>query len=282
MRIGAAALWAVAVLTVMGCRPGDGIAVLGDDVPEEERYGGRMDLMAHGEADSLHPDRAGPYLMFTIINQIHEPLLAVAHDHEIVPELATDYEVSEDAMTYTLQLREGVVFHDGESFTSEDAKYCIDWYTDPENAAHMGADFRLVDNVEAPDEHTVIVHMAEPDISLLRLGLQRMIFPKHVHEETDYEGYSSRATGTGPFKLVEWNPDDFTLVEAFDDHWAGRPYLDEIIMRTVPEPSVRALELETGGSDSAVWPVGFDDALRLCLERMVQVVRIKTYWANTL
>ena len=234
-----------------------------DDTEDDDRYGGRMILMAHGVVDSLHPDDAGPYVEYSTINNICEPLLAVTETHDIEPTLATDYDVSDDGLTYTFTLRDGVVFHDGEPFSAEDVKYTYEWYMDTDNAALMYADFRAVESVEAEDDHTVVVTMSEPDISFLRLGAHRLVFPEHYHEEVGYEGFSADPVGTGPFRVIDWSPDEHTIMEAFEDHWAGRPYLDELEVRVIPEPSVRALELETGGADSPIWPLGFDDALRL-------------------
>jgi peptide/nickel transport system substrate-binding protein len=245
------------------------------DVDDDDRYGGRMVIMAHGVVESLHPDDAGPYVEYSTINNICEPLLAVTETHDIEPTLATDYDVSDDGLTYTFQLREGVVFHDGEDFTADDVKYAYEWYMDVDNAALMYADFRSVESVEAEDDYTVIVTMSEPDISFLRLGAHRFVFPEHYHEEVGYEGFSAAPVGTGPFQVLDWTPDEYTLLGAFDDHWDGRPYLDELEVRVIPEPSVRALEMETGGADSPIWPLGFDDALRL-QEMTDQIQTIQT------
>jgi peptide/nickel transport system substrate-binding protein len=234
-----------------------------DDAPDDDRYGGRLRLMGHHGIESLHPDDSGPTVTWTAMNSIHEGLVDVDHAYEVELVLATDYEISDDGMTYTISLRDGVVFHDGEPFTSEDVKWTWEWYKDPENAAITAADFVSVDSFEAPDELTVVVNMAEPDASFLRLGMRRWIVASHHHAEIGYEAYSGNPIGTGPFKLAEWQPDDFTLVEAFEDHWDGRPYLDELEVRIVPEGSVRVLELETGGADSSIWMVGVDDAVRM-------------------
>ncbi len=233
------------------------------DEPEDDQYGGRLVLMGHHPIETLHPDDDGPTVTWTAINLIHEPLIEVDHTYDLEMLLATDYEISDDGMTYTLTLREGVVFHDGEPFTSEDVKFTYDWFMDPDNAALTAAEFISVDSVEAPDDHTIVLNMAEPDASMLRRGLTSMIVASHHHEELGYEGYSADPIGTGPFQLLEWDPDDHTLVGAFEDHWDGRPYLDEVNLRIVPEGSVRVLELETGGADSSIWMVGVDDALRM-------------------
>jgi peptide/nickel transport system substrate-binding protein len=234
-----------------------------DEPDDDAQTGGRLVLLGHHPLESLHPDDAGPTVTWTATNNIHEPLIGIDHNYELEMLLATDYEISDDGMTYTLTLREGVLFHDGEPFTSEDVKFTYDWYMDEANAAITAADFVSVDEVEAPDDSTVIVHMATADSTFLRLGLNRMIVAAHHHEELGYEAYSGDPIGTGPFRLLEWDPDDHTLLGAFEDHWDGGPNIDEIDIRVVPEGSVRVLELETGGADSSIWMVGVDDAVRM-------------------
>ncbi|MEX2426436.1 MAG: ABC transporter substrate-binding protein [Thermomicrobiaceae bacterium] len=237
----------------------------GDDeaAEGEGQQGGRLVLMGHHPLESLHPDDDGPTVTWTGINAIHEPLIGVNYAFEVQMVLATDYEISDDGLTYTLSLREDVVFHDGEPFTAEDVVFAYNWFMDEENAAITSADFVSVDSVEAADDLTVTVNMVEADASFLRGGLNATIFASHHHEELGYEGYSADPIGTGPFQLVEWNPDDATLVAAFEDHWDGRPYLDEIEIRVIPEGSVRVLELESGNADSSIWMVGVEDAVRM-------------------
>ncbi len=237
-----------------------------DDVADDDRYGGRMIAMGHHSIDSLHPDDVGQTVAWTAITQIHDGLVAVDENFEIEMELATDYQISDDGLEYTIELREGVLFHDGEDFNAEDVVYTYEWYKDPDNAAISAADFEAVDTIEMPDDYTVVINMSEPDSSFLRRGMLSMIVPEHYHSDVGYDGHSGEPIGTGPYQLVEWNPDDFTLVEAFEDHWRGRPYIDEFEVRIVPEGSVRVLELETGGADTSIWVAGTDDEVRLVEE----------------
>ncbi len=234
-----------------------------DDAPDDDQYGGRIRLMGHHSIDTLHPDDDGATVEWTAINLIHEPLIEIDHTYDFEYLLATDYEISDDGMTYTVAIREGVLFHDGEPFSAHDVKYTYDWFMDEENAAITAAEFVSVDSVEVEDDHTLIINMAEPDASMLRRAFTAMIVPEHYHEEVGYDEHSANPIGTGPFQLVEWEPDSHTLVGAFEDHWDGRPYVDEVEIRIVPEGSVRVLELETGGADSSIWMVGVDDALRM-------------------
>ena len=89
------------------------------------------------------------------------------------------------------------------------------------------------------------------------------IVPAHYHSEVGEEIYRTAPIGTGPFKLKEWRPAEFTELEAFDDHFRGRPNVDVLRLEVVPEASVRAIALETGTADSAVWPLLVEDSLRL-------------------
>jgi peptide/nickel transport system substrate-binding protein len=234
-----------------------------DDDEDDERYGGRLILMGHHPIETLHPDDWGPTVTWTAINNIHDSILEVDEYYEIDMELATDVDISDDGLTYTLNLRDGVLFHDGEQFTSEDVKWCYEWYMDPDNATITGADFVTVDSIDAPDDLTAVINMTSPDASFLRRGLRAGIFASHHHADLGYEDYSADPIGTGPFMVGEWNPDDFVLLTAFEDHWRGRPYLDEVEIRIIPETAVRAIELETGGAHSSIWMLSVDDAIRL-------------------
>jgi peptide/nickel transport system substrate-binding protein len=237
-----------------------------EDVDDEDRYGGRMIAMGHHSIDSLHPDDTGQTVAWAAITQIHDGLVAVDENYEIELELATDYEISDDGLEYTIELRDDVLFHDGEEFNAEDVKYSYEWYMDPDNAAISGADFESVDGIEVTDDYSLVINMDQPDSSFLRRGMLVGIMPEHYHSEVGYDGHSGEPIGTGPYQLVEWNPDDFTLLEAFEDHWRGRPYIDEFEVRIVPEGSVRVLELETGGADTSIWVAGTDDEVRLVEE----------------
>ncbi len=237
-----------------------------DDTDDDDRYGGRIIAMGHHSIDSLHPDDIGQTVAWAAITQIHDALVAVDENYEIELELATDYEVSDDGLEVHVTVRDDVLFHDGEEFNAEDVKYTFEWFMDDDNAAISSADFVSVDSVELEDDYNLRIMMAEPDASFLRRGMTAMIVPEHYHSEVGYDGHSSEPIGTGPFMLAEWNPDDFTLLEAFEDHWRGRPYADEFEVRIVPEGSVRVLELETGGADTSIWVAGTDDEVRLTEE----------------
>ncbi|MBA2519968.1 MAG: hypothetical protein H0V24_09905, partial [Chloroflexia bacterium] len=126
--------------------------------------GGQFVTLGHQEIASLSPDDAGPSVHFAIVSNIHNALIQLDQNFEPQPVLATAMpEVSEDGLTFTFTLHEGVLFHDGEEFTAEDVKYTYEWYMNPDNAAVSANNFASVESVEAPDPYTVIVNLSEPN-----------------------------------------------------------------------------------------------------------------------
>lgn len=226
--------------------------------------GGTMIVTGHQEVASLAPDDAGPTVHFIVVMQIHNALIEMKANNEFEPVLAEAMpEISEDGLTYTFKLRQGVKFHDGVEFTSEDVKYTYEWYMDPANAAVNASDFSAVESVEAPDAYTVVVKLKEVFGPFVPLVGRTMIQPAKYTASIGADAYKAAPIGTGPFKVKEWRAAEFTELEAFEDHFRGRPNLDIFREEIVPEPSVRAIGIETGESDSSVWNLAPEDNLRL-------------------
>ncbi len=248
--------------------------------PAEGKYGGEMIVTGHHEIASLHPDDAGPTVHWVIVTQIHNGMIELDENYQLELVLAESYDVAEDGMTYTFKLRDGVKFHDGEIFDSGDVKHTFEWYMNPDSAAVNAVLFRNVDRVETPDNLTVIIKMKQPDAPFLVRAATTFILPEHHHGKVGKEGYASNPIGTGPFKLKEWRAAEYTTVEAFEDHFRGRPYLDLFTEKIVPEASVRAIMLETGEADSAVWPLVPEDNLRFAEDPTYTVFRTSSLAVN--
>lgn len=238
--------------------------------------GGTLGLLGHQEVAGLSPDYIGPSVQETAILAIHDSVLMLDEMLVNQPLLAESFEVAEDGLTYTFYLHQGVLFHDGKELTATDVKYTMDYYRDPANATTIASTFLNVDTIETPDDYTVVVNMAAVNAAFLTDGAQTPIVHSEHHAAVGEDGYSQNPIGTGPFKLVEFDPASLVLMEAHEEYFRGRPNIDMIRQENVPEPSVRTVALETGESDSALWPLLVEDSQRLAEDPNFTVIATST------
>ncbi|MFN2200004.1 MAG: ABC transporter substrate-binding protein [Caldilineaceae bacterium] len=230
---------------------------------ESTTAGGTMVWMGHQEVTGLSPADTGPTVQYVLVQNIQDPLVYYNEFVELELVLAESYEVAEDGLTYTFKLNQGVPFHDGKEFTSADVKYTYDFYRDPENASAIIGDFEGIGSIETPDDYTVVVHMDSVNAASLSNWASTPIVQSEYHAEVGEDTYRTAPIGTGAFKLKEWRAAEFTELEAFDDHFRGRPNIDVIRQDVVPEDSVRTIALQTGDADSSVWPLLVEDSIML-------------------
>lgn len=227
------------------------------------RFGGTMYWQGHQEVAGLGVPDASPTVQTVLIRNIMNPLLHYNEFAEIELILARDYSVSEDGLQYVFNLHEGVLFHDGTEMTSADVKYTYDFYRNPENAQPNAGLYLGIDNIETPDPYTVVINMGQINAASLSNWGQQPIVHSGYHAEVGEDIFRTSPIGTGAYKLKEWRAAEFTELEAFEDHFRGRPYIDMIRQDVVPEPSVRMISMQTGETDSVSWPLLVEDALLL-------------------
>ena len=267
-----------ALLAACAVPADDGAATGSDSSGGEDASmgGGTIVWVGHQEVSGLGPDDTGPTVQYVMVANIHDPLVLFNEFAEMELILAKSIDVSEDGLTYTIALQEGVPFHDGTILTSADVKYTWDYYRNPESATSIAGDFIGVESIETPDDNTVIVNMSEVNAALLSNAGQTPIVQSAYHAEVGEDVYRTAPIGCGPFTLVEWQSADFTELAAFDDYWQGRPIIDTIRQDIVPEPSVRMIALQTGDADSATWPLLTEDNIALEADENFNVIRTLT------
>ena len=166
---------------------------------------------------------------------------------EVVPALAARWEVSADQKTYTFHLRPGVKFHNDQPLTARDVKYSIERVLDPKTASPFRNVFAVIDGVRALDPLTVQVILAEPYPGLLSefASLRASgVVPDGIAER---ENLSLKATGTGPFKLQEYVPQDHFSYIRHDQYWGNPlPYLDGMTFKILTEEDARLSALRAG------------------------------------
>ncbi|TDE09322.1 ABC transporter substrate-binding protein [Jiangella asiatica] len=181
---------------------------------------------------------------------IAEGLVRTTKDKEVVPALAQSWDISDDGLSYTFHLRQGVTWHDGEPFTSADVVFSFQEVLplSPTGAVLTGT----IDTVTAPDDATVVVTLKQPLAPLLlALGPQDFsIQPAHIYEGTDLlANPNNRApVGTGPYVFDSWSGDTITLT-ANKDYWDGAPAIGRLVYKVIPDSNSRANALLNGEID---------------------------------
>ena len=223
--------------------------------------GGTLVWLGHQEVAGLGPNDIGPDVQAAVIFNILNPLVHVNHLTETELVLARSYDVAEDGLTYTFELHEGVLFHDGSELTADDVKYTFEFYAQPGNT--VASRFNGMREVEVVDRYTVRVHMDTVNASFLRRAAEVPIVPAAYHAEVGDDGFRTAPIGTGAFRLDDWRPAQFTELVAFPEHFRGAPLVDRLRLEVVPEASVRYIALLTGDAHGTVWPLSVEDSLEL-------------------
>jgi peptide/nickel transport system substrate-binding protein len=228
----------------------------------EPVQGGTFFTLGHQDITSLSPEAGGPDVIYANVSQIFSGLYYIDHNYQLVPNLADSFEVSEDGLTYTVKLKTGVTFHNGDAFSSADVKYTYDWIMNPENASTRAGDFELVSSVEAPDDTTIVITLSTVDVSLLVNVLPTLIYPSAHHAEVGEDAFGAAPIGTGPFYLADsaaYSPAAFLELQAYDNHFRGRPNFDTWRMDIAPEGAGRFVALQSGTADHSVWTLSAED-----------------------
>src|SRR5207244_6281162 len=171
-------------------------------------------------------------------------------DGKLYPGLATEWKLT-DPTTWSFKLRPGVKFHNGDPFTSADAKFSIERTYDPAAKTMVATALSTIDRIEAPDPHSLVIRTKKPDPLLAaRLGFYGgQIVPKKYLEAVGNDAFNARPVGTGPVRFVSWTKDDRIVLEANPDYFGGKPDFDRFVMRAVPEMAPRVAGLPKGEVD---------------------------------
>lgn len=185
----------------------------------------------------LEPDNldirvtSGAPLEQILIDNVYQGLVTRDQDNEVIPALAADWVVSEDGLTYTFTLAEGVTFHDGTPMTSADA---VDSLSAVKTDATLqgNADLAAVSTITAPDPQTVVLTLTQPDIDLLFKLTGRAGLVVKVGDTTDR---NTAANGTGPFTLGQWRQGDSITLERYDAYWGEPAGVAEVVVNYIPD-----------------------------------------------
>ncbi len=242
---------------------------------QQMRQGGTLVYGKPKDAVKIDPQNITDGESFDVTRHIFENLVQFVDEKtEVRPGLAESWSVSNDGKTWTFKLRRGVKFHDGTPFNAQAVVFNFERMAYENNPYHKGpfsyyASFFNgypgdLKKVSAADEHTVVFELNKviaPFLANLATSSFGIMSPESVKKYGD--DIFKNPVGTGPFKFVEWVPNERLVLEKNKDYWdKGKPVLDRVIFRTIPENSVRVLELEKG-SIHVMHGFDTDQALRI-------------------
>ncbi len=207
-----------------------------------------LTLAMSAQPDTLDPQVTAATAAFQVSKSIYDTLLEVDRDGNLVPALATSYEVSDDGLTYTFQLAEAT-FHDGTTFGPDDVVATLDRIRAEETASPKGNEFAAIVSVEPQGESAVKLTLSEPQPALLASlasGWGAMLPNEKLAEGHDF---GNAPVGTGPFRFVGWTRDNALTLDANPDYYQGAPQLERVVIRFVTDSAVQLQGLLTGEFD---------------------------------
>ena len=186
--------------------------------------------------------------------QIYESLLTYGFDMSPLPSLARSWEISEDGLTYTFHLHEGVKWHDGTDFSADDVLFTANDFLTESHPRWRLIHGTHVESITAPDANTVVFQLKHPFSAFIRaFELSSFpIMPKHIYEGSDFRTNPANQLpiGTGPFKFNEWKRGSYLHLVANEDYYReGEPKLKELYFHVIPDGASRAVAYEQGTVD---------------------------------
>ncbi|HKU94978.1 MAG TPA: ABC transporter substrate-binding protein [Vineibacter sp.] len=223
-----------------------------------QKQGGSLTIGLELDIPGFDPLKVGVYDTAANIaaSLILETLVSLDDNGKPKPRLALSWSSSEDFKTWTFKLRPDVKFHDGTPFNAQAVKWNIDRQKDPKNNCRCAFYIANIVSVEAKDDLTVVYTLKDPVVNLPAL-LTRPDQNQTVHSPTAMQAkgddYNRNPVGTGPFVLKSWTAGDRLVVERNPNYWdKGRPYLDRVVLRPLPDAQSRFASLKSGETD-LVW-----------------------------
>jgi len=254
-------------------------AVLAGGPAMAQKQGGTLTVGLELDIPGFDPLKVGVYDTSANIaaSLLLETLVSLDDNGKAKPKLALSWSSSDDFKTWTFKLRPDVKFHDGTPFNAQAVAWNIARQKDPKNNCRCAFYVANIANVEAKDDLTVVYTLKDPAVNFPVL-LARPGQNETVHSPTAIQAkgddYNRNPVGTGPFVLKSWTAGDRMVVERNPNYWdKGKPYLDRVVLRPLPDSQSRFASLKAGETD-LVWADEFeaDNIMRAKKDPTLQVL----------
>ena len=236
--------------------------VLGTASAQEPQYGGTLVFGAESMGDSFDIGFWHGFGGVHVIDTIGEGLVRADFENGgALPGLAESWEISDDGLTYTFHIREGMSFHDGEPVTADAIVRSMTRPTNPEDPSYIEGMYMYGnqgtsnwESIEASDDHTIVLQLMQPNATQLLVFSRpdgAIISPKAMDEYGTEVGLNMSMAG--PYKIERFTPGQEAVLVANEDYWAGRPYIDQIVIRAYPDEAGILAALEAGEIDMTLY-----------------------------
>jgi len=242
-----------------------GLGLLASTMIAGAAHAQAIDVAIDSSPAGLDPHLITAFNSVVIVQEnIYESLTSVALDLSVQPGLAESWDVSEDGLTYTFHLRQGVVFHDGSDFTAEDVAASIRRVQAESTGSPLASRVTPITGIEVVDDATIVFTLDAPFAPILSSLATIAIVPAEY--ESDVDALQQAPVGTGPFQFTEWQPNGYIDLAANEAYYVdGQPGVDSVRFNFVPEAATRQVGITSGEYD--ILP-GLDPATALQLQGM--------------
>ncbi len=191
--------------------------------------------------DSLDPHKTVAAGTKEILFNIFEGLVKATSDGDLVPAVADSYNVSEDGLTYTFHLRNGVKFHNGKDVTADDCIYCIKKNADASNSTSLASAFSIIEDVYADGEN-VVIKLSQKSADFLQYMTMAIIPADNSEADTN-------PVGTGPYMYVSRSPQENIILKRFDEYWGDKAYIENVTLKICANADSVVMDLLGGSVD---------------------------------
>jgi peptide/nickel transport system substrate-binding protein len=234
-----------------------GIALIASPA-SAQKQGGSATIGLELDIPGFDPLKVGVFdtAAGTAAAAIFDTLTSLDDKGVVQPKLALSWSHSEDFKTWTFKLRPGVKFHDGTPFNAEAVKANFDRQKDPANKCRCAFYIASIKDAQAPDELTVVYNLNDPAVNfpaIITIQSSNWVIQSPTAWKTKGDDYNRNPVGTGPYIMKSWAAGDRMVLERNPDYWnKGRPYLDRLILKPLPDAQSRFASLQSGEAD-LIW-----------------------------
>ena len=219
-------------------------------IPKQAEYGGKLILASIGEPSNLIPALATDSASHEVADFLYTSLLKYDKEYNIVPLAAEKYEILENGCLFRFELKKNIYWHDGEKLTADDVTFTYYLMTNPKTPTPYAADYLTIKEYKQTGKYSFEVRYDKPYARAI-ITWMLPILPKHIleYEDITKTKYSRQPIGAGPFKLKEWHSGSRLVLEANEKYFEGRPYLNQLVYRIIPDVTTIFLEAKAGKVD---------------------------------